>query len=123
MDSLFAAAACLLAGMLLRRLGRLPADANRTLAGVVIQFCAPPVAFLAARGMPLTPELLLPASMAWIMFGGGLVFFGLAARSRLYQMGLTTSFSARNLFRVDYSRRQSDRYVDDQVSLQYSHAF
>ncbi|MCA0198423.1 MAG: S8 family serine peptidase [Proteobacteria bacterium] len=48
---------------------------------------------------------------------------GLAARSRLYQMGLTTSFSARNLFRVDYSRRQSDRYVDDQVNLQYSHAF
>ena len=80
MDSIFLAAASLIAGILLRRLGRLPGDADRVLAGVVIQFCVPPVAFLAARSMPLTAEILLPGSMAWIIFTGGLVFFGLAAR-------------------------------------------
>jgi predicted permease len=79
-DSFFLAAASLLAGILLRVLGRLPEDSNRVLAGVVIQFCVPPVAFLAARAMPLTPEILLPGSMAWIIFAGGLLFFGLAAR-------------------------------------------
>jgi malate permease and related proteins len=79
-DSIFVATASLLAGILLRRLGRLPQNADRMLAGVVIQFCVPPVAFLAARGMPLTAEVFLPGSMAWIVFTGGLAFFGLAAR-------------------------------------------
>jgi predicted permease len=81
MDSLFLAALCPLLGVLLRRLGRLPEGADRALAGVVIQFCAPPVAFLAARTMPISAEMLLPASMAWIMFAGGLVFLGLCRKA------------------------------------------
>lgn len=80
MDNLFIAAACLLAGLLLHRTGRMPEGADRALAGVVIQISAPAVAFLAARGMPLTLEILLPGSMAWIVFAGGLAFFGLARR-------------------------------------------
>ena len=80
MDSLFAAAASLLAGILLRLSGRLPEHSNRVMAGVVMQFCVPPVAFLAARTMPLTAEILLPGSMAWILFAGGALFFGLGAR-------------------------------------------
>ena len=80
MDSIFVAAASLFAGILLRLLGRLPEGSNRIMAGVVIQFCVPPVAFLAARTMPLTAEGFLPGSMAWILFAGGFLFFGLAAR-------------------------------------------
>ena len=80
MDSLFIAAASLLAGILLRWSARLPENADSILAGVVIQFCVPPVAFLAARAMPLTAEAILPGSMAWIIFTGGFAFFGLAAR-------------------------------------------
>lgn len=80
MDNLFIATACLLAGLLLHRTGRMPEGADRVLAGVVIQISAPAVAFLAARGMPLTLEILLPGSMAWIVFAGGLAFFGLARR-------------------------------------------
>ncbi len=80
MDSIFIAAASLLAGILLRWSGRLPENADSILAGVVIQFCVPPVAFLAARAMPLTAEVFLPGSMAWIIFTGGFAFFGLAAR-------------------------------------------
>jgi len=79
-DSLFVAAASLIAGILLRLSGRLPEHSNRVMAGVVIQFCVPPVAFLAARNMPLTAEILLPGSMAWIIFAGGALFFGLGAR-------------------------------------------
>lgn len=74
------AVASILMGVLLRLSKRLPAEADRTVAGLVIQFSAPPVAFLAARGMPFSTEMLLPASMAWIMFGAGLCFFWLAGR-------------------------------------------
>jgi len=80
MVSLFVASICLVLGIALRRLNRLPQGADRTLSGLVIQFSAPPVAFLAARSMPFSAEMLLPASMAWVIFGGGLVFFGLAQR-------------------------------------------
>jgi len=79
-DSIFVAAASLIAGILLRCFARLPENAERLLAAVVIRFCVPPVAFLAARSMPLTAEVFLPGSMAWIVFTGGLAFFGLAAR-------------------------------------------
>jgi malate permease and related proteins len=79
-DSLFVAVSCLLLGVLLRRLGRLPEGADRTVSGVVIQLSAPPVSFLAARTMPLSAEMLLPASMAWIVFAGGFAFFGIFRR-------------------------------------------
>lgn len=80
MDNLFAAAVCLVLGVLLRRLGRLPDGADRTVSGVVIQISAPAVCFLAARTMPISAEMLLPASMAWIIFAGGFLFFGLLQR-------------------------------------------
>lgn len=80
MDSLFVAVSCLLLGVLLRRLDRLPAGADRTVSGVVIQLSAPPVAFLAARTMPLSPGMLLPASISWAVFAGAFVCFGLARR-------------------------------------------
>jgi predicted permease len=76
MEGMFVAVVSLLAGVLLRRLGRLPAGADRTISGVVIQFSAPAVSFMAARTMPLSAEMLLPASMAWVIFAGAFVFFG-----------------------------------------------
>lgn len=80
MDSLFVAVSCLLLGVLLRRMNRLPEGADRTISGVVIQLSAPAVCFLAARNMPISAEMLLPASMAWVIFAGGFAFFGLAQR-------------------------------------------
>ena len=80
MDSLFVAGVCLLMGVLLRKLGRLPQGADRTVSGVVIQLSAPPISFLAARTMPISPEMLLPASMAWAVFAGGFAFFGFFRR-------------------------------------------
>ncbi|MGE4264677.1 MAG: AEC family transporter [Desulfovibrio sp.] len=80
MDSLFVATACLLLGVVLKRLGRLPEGADRSISGVVIQLSAPAVCFLAARTMPISLEMLLPASMAWVIFIGGMAFFGLARR-------------------------------------------
>lgn len=74
------AVACLALGMALRRLGRLPEGADRSVAGVVIQLSAPAVCFLAARNMPISAEMLLPASMAWVVFAGALAFFGLLRR-------------------------------------------
>jgi len=80
-DNLFVAALSILAGISLRLLGRLPQGADRTVAGVVIQFSAPAVSFLAARTMPLSAEMFLPASMAWIIFAGGLALFWPLLRS------------------------------------------
>jgi len=80
MASMFVAVVCLLMGVLLRYLGRLPQGADRTVSGVVIQLSAPPVAFLAAHSMPISAEMLLPASMAWIVITGGFAFFGLARK-------------------------------------------
>jgi len=79
-DSLFVATACLLLGVVLKRLGRLPEGADRSISGVVIQLSAPAVCFLAARSMPISLEMLLPASMAWVIFAGGMAFFSLAQR-------------------------------------------
>lgn len=80
MENLLVAAACLMLGILLRRMGRLPEGADRTISGVVIQVSVPPVAFLAARSMPISTEMLLPASMAWVTFAVGLAFFELMRR-------------------------------------------
>ncbi len=80
MDSFFVAVCCLTLGVVLRRLGRLPQGADRCVAGVVIQLSAPAVCFSAARTMPISAEMLLPASMAWVVFAGAAVFFGLLRR-------------------------------------------
>ncbi|SNR65061.1 hypothetical protein SAMN04488503_0614 [Humidesulfovibrio mexicanus] len=80
MDSFFVAVCCLTLGVVLRRLGRLPQGADRCVAGVVIQLSAPAVCFSAARTMPISAEMLLPASMAWVVFAGAGVFFGLLRR-------------------------------------------
>lgn len=81
MDSFFVAVSCLLLGVLLRYMNRLPAGADRTISGVVIQLSAPPVSFLAARTMPISAEMLLPATLSWVVFAGAFACFGLARKT------------------------------------------
>ena len=72
--------ACFLLGILLRRSGRLPANAAAALNGFVVHISLPALTLTYVHGLKLQPSLILPALMAWIMFGIGCGFFWLAGR-------------------------------------------
>ena len=73
--------ACFLLGILLRRLGRLPDNAAAALNGFVVHMSLPALTLAYVHGLKLDTNLILPALMAWVMFGIGCGFFWLAARA------------------------------------------
>src|ERR1700726_1751879 len=73
--------ACLLLGLVLRRSGRLPVNAAASLNGFVVHISPPALALTYLHGLKLDTSLILPALMAWVMFGVGCGFFWLAARA------------------------------------------
>ena len=72
--------ACFLLGTLLRHSGRLPGNAAASLNGFVVHISLPALTLTYVHGLKLDSSLILPALMAWIMFGIGCGFFWLAAR-------------------------------------------
>jgi predicted permease len=73
--------ACFILGIVLRRSGRLPANAAASLNGFVVNISLPALTLTYVHGLTLQTALILPALMAWIMFGIGCGFFWLAARA------------------------------------------
>ena len=73
--------ACLLLGLILRRSGRLPDNAAASLNGFVVHISLPALTLTYVHGLKLDTSLILPALMAWVMFGAGCGFFWLAARA------------------------------------------
>jgi predicted permease len=73
--------ACFLLGILLRRLRRLPDNAAASLNGFVVHIALPALTLTYVHGLKLDTNLILPALMAWVMFGLGCGFFWLAARA------------------------------------------
>ena len=73
--------ACLLLGLVLRRSGRLPDNAAASLNGFVVHISLPALTLTYVHGLKLDTSLILPALMAWVMFGIGCGFFWLAARA------------------------------------------
>ncbi|MGA3342854.1 MAG: AEC family transporter [Methylocella sp.] len=73
--------ACFLLGILLRRSGRLPDNAAASLNGFVVHISLPALTLTYVHGLKLDTSLILPALMAWAMFGIGCGFFWLAARA------------------------------------------
>ena len=73
--------ACLLLGLFLRRSGRLPDNAAASLNGFVVHISLPALTLTYVHGLKLDTSLILPALMAWVMFGLGCGFFWLAARA------------------------------------------
>ena len=61
--------ACLLIGMLLRWSGRLPPNAASSLNAVVVNVSLPAVTLTYVHELKLAASLMLPALMAWILFG------------------------------------------------------
>jgi predicted permease len=72
--------ACFLLGILLRRSGRLPDNAAAALNAFVVQISLPALTLTYVHGLHLQAALILPALMAWVMFGIGCAFFWLTAK-------------------------------------------
>ncbi len=72
--------ACFLLGIVLRRSGRLPDNAATALNGFVVHISLPALTLTYVHGLSLDATLILPALMAWVMFGIGCGFFWLAGR-------------------------------------------
>ncbi len=61
---------CLAAGIGLRALKRVPADAHQTINAFVINISLPALALLQIPNVDLSDRLLVPISMPWLMFAG-----------------------------------------------------
>ena len=72
--------ACFLLGIVLRCSGRLPDNAATALNGFVVHISLPALTLTYVHGLSLDATLILPALMAWVMFGIGCGFFWLAGR-------------------------------------------
>jgi malate permease and related proteins len=81
MNNYLLLAACFLLGIILRRLGRLPDNAAAALNGFVVNISLPALTLTYVHGLKLDTTLILPALMAWIMFGIGCAFFWLIGRA------------------------------------------
>src|SRR5580693_6035638 len=81
MNNYILLAACMLLGVLLHRSGRLPPNAAAALNGFVVHISLPALTLTYVHGLKIDTNLILPALMAWIMFGIGCGFFWLAARA------------------------------------------
>jgi malate permease and related proteins len=66
---------CFLIGIVLRQSGRLPANAAAALNGFVIHVSLPALTLTYVHNLKLGASLILPALMAWVMFGIGCAFF------------------------------------------------
>jgi hypothetical protein len=71
---------CFLLGIVLRRSGRLPDNAAAALNGFVVHISLPALTLTYVHDLDLDTNLILPALMAWLMFGIGCGFFWLTAR-------------------------------------------
>jgi predicted permease len=80
MNNVILLVACFLLGMLLRRSGRLPANAHAALNGFVIHISLPAVTLLYVHALRVDVGLLLPIAMAWVMFGLGFLVFRVLGR-------------------------------------------
>jgi predicted permease len=78
MNNYLLLAVCFLLGMILRRSGRLPDNAAASLNGFVVHISLPALTLTYVHGLKLDSSLILPAAMAWVMFGLGCGFFWLA---------------------------------------------
>lgn len=66
---------CFLLGIALRVSGIIDEKGPVAINAVIIHMSLPALAILYAHQLPIGPELILPAAMAWIVFGVGYVFF------------------------------------------------
>lgn len=89
MNNYLLLAACFVLGIVLRRSGRLPANAAATLNGFVVYVSLPALTLAYVHSLEFRASLILPALMPWVMFGIGCGFIWLAARALDLSRGTT----------------------------------
>jgi hypothetical protein len=89
MNNYMLLAACILFGVLLRRSGRLPANAAASLNGFVIHISLPALTLTYVHGLKLNVNLILPALMPWVLFPLGCGFFWLVGRALRFSRATT----------------------------------
>ena len=71
---------CLVAGMVLRGTARVPDNAHAGLNGFIIHIALPALILKQLHGIALTPELVWPVLMPWLLFAAAAVTFLVVAR-------------------------------------------
>ncbi|MBV9655584.1 MAG: AEC family transporter [Acetobacteraceae bacterium] len=72
---------CFALGILLRRTGRLPADAHKTINAFIVNVALPALILRHVHALHLDGGLLLPAAMPWLLFAASAAFFLLLGRA------------------------------------------
>jgi predicted permease len=80
MENLALLLVCFILGILLRRSGRMPADAHKALNGFIIHISLPALILVYVHRLPLDAGIVFPVLMPWFLFGIGLLLFMGAAR-------------------------------------------
>ncbi|MDQ3446631.1 MAG: AEC family transporter [Pseudomonadota bacterium] len=80
MNAMVMLLACLAAGIILQRAGKLPDNAPAALNAYVINVALPALALTHLHKTALTVELLASAAGAWLMLGAAALFIGFVAR-------------------------------------------
>ncbi len=80
MNAMVMLLACLAAGIVLQRAGKLPDNAPAALNAYVINVALPALALTHLHATALTLDLLASAAGAWLMLGAAALFIGLVAR-------------------------------------------
>lgn len=75
MNNLILLILCFIAGMVLRRLRRMPDNAPATLNSFIIHVSLPALTLLYIHELHLSSDVILIAAMAWIVFGLSAAFF------------------------------------------------
>jgi predicted permease len=80
MNNLILLILCFIAGMVLRRLRRMPDNAPATLNSFIIHVSLPALTLLYIHELHLSGDVILVAAMAWVVFGLSAAFFWLMGR-------------------------------------------
>lgn len=81
MENVVLLASCFVIGILLRQSGRLPVNAHAALNGFIIHISLPALTLSSVHRLTFELALLIPASMAWVMFALGCLFFWWVGRA------------------------------------------
>ena len=80
---------CLLVGMILRKTRRVPDNAHVSINAFIIHVALPALILGQIHGLRLTPELLFPVSMPWLLFALSVPVFAVLGRVMRFPAGVT----------------------------------
>jgi|HubBroStandDraft_1064217.scaffolds.fasta_scaffold83597_2 malate permease and related proteins len=80
---------CMLVGMILRRTRRVPDNAHVSINAFIVHVALPALILGQIHGLRLTPELLFPVSMPWVLFALSVPVFVVLGRAMRFPAAVT----------------------------------